>query len=346
MKTINVGVIGAGGIATGQHLPALVKQPDVKIVAICDTNPEHLVRAKEKFGIPHAFDDYKRMLEMDEIDAVHVCTPNIMHMPQTVDALNAGKHVLVEKPLARNAEEGAKMVEVARANKKKLMVAHNMRFNSESQMVKRFIDAGELGEIYFGRVLALRRRGIPSWGVFTNKELQGGGPLIDIGVHVLDLAMYLMGHPKPVAVSGSVYTKIGNTPGHTGVWGSWDHTAYTVEDYAAALIRYENGCSLVIESSFAANLGDEKMQVSLMGTKAGADVFPPKIYSEAHDTILDITPIHLAGCQPYEAEVRGFLDSIINDTEPPVTGEQSLNVMKILDAIYKSGEEKREIVID
>ena len=340
-----MGVIGTGGIASSRHLPALAKQPDVKILAVADVNEEAAKRACEKYNIPHIFSDYKKMLEMDEIDAVHVCTPNILHMPPTVEALNAGKHVIVEKPLARNAEEGALMVQAAKKNNKKLMVAQNVRFTAESQCLKRFIDAGDFGEIYFGRVWALRRRGIPSWGVFTDKEKQGGGPLIDIGVHALDLTLYLMGHPKPISASGAAYTKIGNVPGHVGAYGQWDHTKYTVEDYAAAFVRLDNGASLVIESSFAANIGEDRMNSSIIGTKAGAETNPLRIFGEERGTLLDMTPVHLPAQDSYEIEVRGFYDSIQNDTEPPVTGEQALNVMKILDAIYKSSEEGKEVII-
>jgi len=177
------------------------------------------------------------------------------------------------------------------------MVAQNMRFGAEAQCLKRFIDAGELGEIYFSRVWALRRRGVPSWGVFTDKEKQGGGPLIDLGVHVLDLALYLMGHPNPVAASGKTYTKIGNTPAMSASGGPWDHTKYTVEDYAAGFIRLDNGASIVLESSFAANLGDERVDTTLLGTKGGAETNPLKIFGEEHGTIIDITPVHLPTVQ-------------------------------------------------
>ncbi len=227
-------------------MPAIKKLPDVNIMAVCDANEEVAKCAAERFDVPNVLTDYKKMLEMPEIDAVHVCTPNFLHMPPTVDALSAGKHVLVEKPLARNAAEGKLMVEAAEKSGKKLMVAQNMRFNPDSQCLKRFIDAGDLGDIYFARVWALRRRGVPSWGVFTDKEKQGGGPLIDIGVHVLDLTLYLMGHPKPISASGQTFTKIGNEPGHVGMWGPWDWKNYTVEDYAAAFVRLDNRASLRI----------------------------------------------------------------------------------------------------
>lgn len=345
MKTINVGVIGTGGIAVGQHMPALDKQPDIKILAVSDVNEQAAKSAAEKFSVSHIFSDYKKLLEMDEIDAVHICTPNFLHASPTIDALNAGKHVMVEKPIARNATEGAEMVKTARKTGKKLMVAQNMRFSPEVDCLKRFIDAGALGEIYFSRVWALRRRGIPGWGVFTDKEKQGGGPLIDIGVHILDFTLYLMGHPKPVSASGQAFTKIGNTPGHVGMMGSWDHTKYTVEDYAAGFVRFDNGSSLVIESSFAANIGENKFCSSLLGTVGGAESHPLRIFTEENGTLVDKTPAHLPKVSSYELEVRGFYDAIINDTEVPVTGEQALNVMKILDGIYKSSDEGKEVVI-
>ncbi len=345
MKVVRVGVIGTGGIAVNQHMPALSKQPDVQILAVADVNEEAAKNAAEKFSVPHVFTDYKQLIAMDEIDAVHVCTPNYLHMAPTVEALMAGKHVMVEKPIARNADEASKMVEASRKSGKKLMVAQNVRFDSSSQCLKRFIDAGDLGEIYFARVWALRRRGVPSWGVFTDKEKQGGGPLIDIGVHQLDLALYLMGHPKAMTCSGQAFTKIGNTPGHIGVWGPWDWQNYTVEDYAAGFVRLEGGRSLVIESSFAANIAEDKFTTALLGTKGGAETNPLRIFGEDKGMVYDITPVHIPRVHSYEAEVRAFYDAIQNDTEPPVTGEQALNVMKILDAIYKSSELGREVEI-
>ncbi len=345
LDTINVGIIGTGGIAVNTHMPALAAQPDTKIVAVCDVNEAGMHSAAQQFDVRQVFTDYRKMLEIPDLHAVHVCTPNYLHVQPAVDALDAGIHVMVEKPIARNAIEGALIVEAAKRSGKKLMVAQCMRFTAETQFLKRCIDAGDLGEIYFSRVWALRRRGVPSWGVFTDKEKQGGGPLIDIGVHMLDMALYLMGHPKPIAASGIAYTKIGNTPGHVGRWGMWNYENYTVEDFAAGFVRLDNGASIVIESSFAANIAEDRMNVALLGTKGGAETSPIRIFGEDRGAVLDITPSYLPTVNMYAVEIRGFYDSIINDTEPPVTGEQALNVMKILDALYKSGEEGREIAI-
>jgi predicted dehydrogenase len=346
LKTFNVGVIGTGGIANAAHLPALEKQPDVKVIAVCDIKPDVLKQAAERWSVPHQFEDYHKLLEMPEIDAVHICTPNDTHMDPTVCALLAGKHVISEKPIARNAGEGAKMVEAARKSGKKFMVAQCWRWNQDIQAIKKFVEAGELGEIFMARVWALRRRGIPSWGVFTDKEKQGGGPLIDIGVHILDATMYLMGHPKPIAASGKTYTNIGKEPGHFGAFGQWDWKNYTVEDYATGFVRLDNGASINIESSFAANISDDKFCTTLIGTKGGAESAPLKILGEQHGMLTDLTPVRLPSVNTYEAEVRAFYDAIRDDTEVPVTGEQALNTIKILDAIYKSSDEGKEVLID
>jgi len=346
LKTFNVGIIGTGGIATAAHMPSLEKQPDVKILAVCDIKEDVMKKAAERWSVPHQFADYNKLLEMPEIDAVHVCTPNDVHMDPTVVALVAGKHVICEKPIGRNPAEAQAMVDAARKTGKKLMIAQCWRWNQDIACLKRFVDAGELGDIYMARVWALRRRGIPSWGVFINKEKQGGGPLIDIGVHILDSTMYLMGHPKPIAASGKTYTNIGKEPGHVGSFGPWDWQNYTVEDYAAGFVRLDNGASIIIESSFAANIVDDAFSTTLLGTKGGGCSSPLRVFGEAHQSLTDLTPVRLPSVNTYEAEIRAFYDAIRDDTEVPVTGEQAMNVIKILDAIYRSSDEGKEVAID
>jgi len=348
LKTFNVGIIGTGGIANAAHIPALQKQPDVKIVALCDINPEALKNTGEKLeiGADRQFADYNKMLEMGELDAVHICTPNDTHMDPTVQALKAGKHVICEKPIGRNPAEGQKMVDAAKASGKKFMVAQCWRWNQDVKALKRFIDAGELGDVFMARVWAMRRRGIPGWGVFINKEKQGGGPLIDIGVHILDFTMYLLGNPKPIAASGKTYVNIGKEPGHVGNLGQWDYKNYTVEDYAAGFVRLDNGASLVIESSFAANIKEDKFTTTFIGTKGGAQTGPLEIYGEQLGVLTNMTPTGLHQENIYEAEVRAFYDAIKDDTEVPVTGEQALKVIKIIDGIYRSSDAGKEVTID
>ncbi|HEY3298952.1 MAG TPA: Gfo/Idh/MocA family oxidoreductase [Armatimonadota bacterium] len=344
-EKIKVGIIGTGGIARGSHIPALTKHPDVEIAAICDSNEESLKSAAADLEGVRTFTNYDEMLEMDEIDVVDICTPNFLHKDPTVKALKSGKHVLVEKPIARNSEEGAAMVEASRTSGKKLMVAYCWRWHPGARALKRFIDAGDLGEIYYSRVHALRRRGIPNWGVFTQKDKQGGGPLIDIGCHLLDLTLWLMGHPKPVSASGKCYTKFGNRPGIIGARGPWDHTKYTVEDFATGLVRFDNGATLNIESSFAANIEKDTLNTVLLGTEGGCELNPLKIFREERQTLVDLTPVGLKEVNWREAEIFEFIEAIRDDKPVPIPGEEGLMVSRIIDAIYKSSEENREVEI-
>jgi predicted dehydrogenase len=237
------------------------------------------------------------------------------------------------------------MVEAARKSGKKLMVAQNHRSGSSSVALKKFIDAGELGEMYFCKVIATRRRGIPSWGVFTQKDKQGGGPMIDIGVHMIDLALWLLGHPQPTAASGQCYTKFGTREGLFGMWGPWDTKNYTVEDFAVGLIRFANGSTMYIESSFAANIEHDVLNVQILGTEGGCELSPLKVYKEERQTLLDISPVFLPNVNTYQAECRAFVESIIHNTEPPITGEQALMTTKIIDAIYESSDKGKEVPI-
>src|SRR5215831_8111216 len=239
-KKVRIGVIGTGGIANGAHLPGYSQIPDeCEIFALCDIDPAALNRTAEKYPhVKHKFEDYRKLLEMPEIDGVSVCTPNYVHHQPTVDALKAGKHVLCEKPIAMNAKEGAEMVATARKAGKILQIGYNSRFSPSNQVLQKFIEAGEIGDIYYARAQALRVRGIPGWGVFIDKSKQGGGPLIDIGVHILDLTLWMMGHPKPVSASGITYAKFGHRDDVVGFLAQWDYKNFTVEDFAAALIRF------------------------------------------------------------------------------------------------------------
>jgi len=348
LKKLGIGIIGSGGIARGAHMPGYkaCENQGVSILAVSDVNPDVAKLAAEQFEVPHVFTDYKQMLAMDEIDAVSICTPNYLHMQPTLDAFEAGKHVLVEKPLAMNAEEGARMVEAAHRAGKKFQVGFMTRFQAPAQALKRFINAGEMGEIYFARAQAMRRRGIPGWGVFTQKDKQGGGPLIDIGVHILDLTLWLMGHPKPVLCSGQTYAKFGPREGVLGLMGQWDPKIFTVEDFAVGLVRFDNGATLVLESSFVANQEQrDVMNTDLFGTEGGCSYNPCKMFFERHQTLIDATPAYLPQVKAHEAEVKAFVDAIMEDIPVPVTGEEALMTTQIIDAIYRSTEEGREVPV-
>ncbi len=283
---------------------------------------------------------------MDEIDAVSVCTPNYMHKEPTIAALRAGKHVLVEKPLAMNGAEGQEIVDAVRETGKQCQCGFVMRFGGDAQTLKRYIDAGELGDIYYGRAQLLRRRGIPGWGVFGQKDKQGGGPLIDLGVHVLDLSLWLMGHKKPVSVSGISVTKFGNREGVVGLMGQWDVSTFTVEDFGAGFIRFEDGSILLLEAAFASNIKENtQSQISFLGDRGGADLHPLGIYREEHGVVVDVTPQFIPTTKGFELEINSFVDAVANDTPVVVPAEQALTVSRIIDGIYRSSELGKEVEI-
>ncbi len=343
---VKVGIIGTGGIARGAHLPAYQKVPNVEIVAVSDVVEEATQSAAAQFNVPHVFTDFQKMLEMDEIDAVSVCTPNFMHAKASIAALEAGKHVLCEKPLALNAKEGQAMVDTAKRTGKKLMCGLNNRLRGDAQALKRFAEAGYLGDVYYARAQALRRRGIPGWGVFIDKEKQGGGPLIDIGVHILDLALFIIGHPKPVAVSGQTYVKFGHRKDVVGLMGQWDTKKFTVEDFAVGLVRFENGMTLTLESSFCANIEQREIfNFTLLGDKGGCQLDPVKMFSEVNKTLIDMTPVHLPQVRTHEREIQLFIEAIREDKPVPIPAEEALMVTKILDGIYESSEKGKEVRI-
>ena len=344
-EKLGVGIIGAGGIAQIAHIPNYQKLEGVEVTAIAETNPETAKNCMEKFGIPQCFEDYHDLLKLDGVDVVSVCTPNYLHKQPTIDALQAGKDVLVEKPIGLNVREGREMVKVAKECSRQLMVGQTSHFRPGVMAMKRLIDAGELGEAYFSRVWALRRRGIPGWGVFTNKELQGGGPLIDIGVHMIYTALCLMGFPRPVSCSGSTYTKFGTRHGLVGLWGEWDPDNFTVEDYAAGFVRFANGASMIVESSFAANIERDILNVVVLGDKGGLSLEPMRFYTEKAMVLENIEPVLPKEKSGYELEIAAFVEAIREGKEVPVPGEKALLVTEIIDALYESAEKGHEVKI-
>ena len=346
-ETIGVGIIGAGGIARGVHIPGYQKLSNVKVVAVSDPVEAAREGAAQQFGIENTFADFREMLKRDDIHVISVTTPNFLHAEATIAALEAGKQVLCEKPLAMNAQEGEAMVAASQRTGNKLMCGYHFRFTPAVQMLKRFAEAGEFGDMYYARTQALRRRGIPGWGLFISKEKNGGGPLIDIGVHMLDSTLHVLGFPKVIAVSGQTYQKFGKRKDVLGLMGQWDYKNFTVEDFATAQIRFENGATLTLEASFVANMEEsEKMTFQIFGDKGGCQFNPLKMFTERNQTLLDITPAYLPGnVQPHHAQIASFIDSVVNDTPVYTPGEQALQVTRIIDAIYKSGEENREIVL-
>ena len=340
---IKIGIVGSGKICQGPHMGAYDKIDCAEIVAICDIDPKKLEQVKTRYPNARLYTDYKEMIEKEELDAVDICTPNNFHSIVAIYALNKGLNVICEKPDAINVEEATKMKEAAEKSGKTLMVIRNNRYRPSTAFLKKYIAEDKMGEIYAGRCGWIRRRGIPGWGGwFTDKEQSGGGPLIDLGVHIIDLAMYLMGNPKPVTVSGSTYSKFA-------------HTSYSktdVEDLAMGFIRFENGACLQIEFSWASNIENDQMFVELRGTKAGSRMSGIDrrfdIFTEECGTLATLKPnVDDYNCMPHhEANIRHFLDVIQGKAEPDFVPEQGLNMVKILEAIYKSAECGHEIALD
>ncbi|WP_317368338.1 Gfo/Idh/MocA family oxidoreductase [uncultured Tyzzerella sp.] len=350
-RVVKVGIIGCGGIANGKHMPSLKKLKNVELVAFCDIILEKAEKAAKEYGVEGAkvYTDYKELLKDEQIEIVHVCTPNRSHSFITIDSLESGKHVMCEKPMAKTTKEAMEMIEAAKRTGKKLTIGYQNRYRDDSTYLKRACENDELGEIYYAKAHAIRRRAVPTWGVFLNEEEQGGGPLIDIGTHALDLTLWMMNNYKPKMVVGSVYKKLGNQTETANTWGDWNPEEYTVEDSAFGFIIMEDGATIVLESSWALNSLDvNEAKTSLCGTKAGADMkdglrINGVKYNKQYVEKPDLTAGGVAffdGVAETEAdkEARLWIDAIINDKEVIVKPEEAMVVTQILEAIYKSAE--------
>jgi len=350
---VKVGIIGCGGIANGKHMPNLAKIKEVEMVAFCDIIEEKAVKAAAKFGTEDAktYVDYKELLEDASIDVVHVCTPNRSHSFISVDAMEAGKHVMCEKPMAKTYADAKAMLEASQRTGRKRTIGYQQRWRPESLYLKEICDAGELGEIYYARAIALRRRAVPTWGVFLNEYEQGGGPLIDIGTHALDLTLWAMNNYSPKMVVGTKYQKIGTQRNIGNAWGDVDPEKFTTEDAAFGFIVMEDGATISLESSWALNIADPDEAVCLLaGTKAGADMLgeePLRINSVKHNRQCIEVPNFKAGGVAFfegssndnsELEARAWIDAVMNDKEPPTRADQALVVTQILEAIYESSK--------
>ena len=347
-KPFRVGFIGAGGIAH-THSENLKKVPGVEVVCAADVNEKGLASFKEKQGVARTYADYKEMLakEAGNLDAISVCTPNGLHAPNSIAALEAGLHVMVEKPMSMNAAEGQAMIDAAAKAGKHLVVGFQWRFDPKTTVLKHQADAGVFGNIKYVRVQALRRRGIPNWGVFGRKDLQGGGPMIDIGVHVTEMAHYVMGCPKPVAASGMTATYLGDQPSSeiASMWAGWDHKTYTVEDLAVGFIRFANGAVMVIESSFAAHIEKDVWNFQIMGDKGGSTFDPLQIFTDYNGQMWNNTPGWVGGDHHFFAKMKHFVEVCRDGRTNESTGEHGLMVQKMLDGIYASAQSKSEVII-
>ncbi|SET33958.1 Gfo/Idh/MocA family protein [Paenibacillus sp. NFR01] len=358
-KVLKIAIVGCGGIANGKHMPALSRQKDAEMVAFCDIVKERAEKAAAEYGVEGAkvYTDFREMLSEGGFEIVHVCTPNDSHSEITVAALEAGNHVLCEKPMAKTTAQAQEMLDAAKRTGKKLSIAYQNRFRSDSLYLKQLIEAGELGEIYFGKAIALRRRAVPTWGVFLDEEKQGGGPLIDIGTHALDLTLWLMDNYKPKMVVGSTFHKLGQRANAANAFGPWDPEQFKVEDSAFGFITMENGATISLESSWALNVSEfGEAKTLLAGTEGGADMkdglrVNGERNSRLFETKYDLSAGGVAfysGSEESDAdrEARYWLEAVREDKAPVVKPEQAIVVTQILEAIYESARTGRAVYFD
>ena len=352
---VRVGVIGCG--AGLFHLEAYANEPRATVVALAGLDTDRCRGLAKQFGVQTGYGDYRELLADPAINAVSVAVPNYLHLPVCVAALEAGKHVLVEKPLARNAEEGELIVQTARKHGKVLAIAFNRRHRHDVALLQRHVEAGGLGRIYYAKAFWMRRSGIPGLGTwFTRKEQAGGGPLIDLGVHVLDMALYLMGNPTVASVSAATFAELGPQGK-----GSWTGTrfqddaalAYEVEDLATAFIRFTNGGVLQLDACWAAYTGmTDEFGVTLYGNQGGAEIHVKdyaltgtlRTFGDWEGIPTDAMP-RLQKTHGHTAIINGFITSILDGTPVSPSGEEGLDRTRLIDAIYRSAALGREIAL-
>ena len=360
-QKLKIGIIGCGGIANGKHMPSLAQLDDkVEMVAFCDLIEERAADAAKKYGTPDAkvYTDYKELLADGSIDVVHVCTPNRSHSFITVDALEAGKHVMCEKPMAKTYADAVAMLEAAKRTGKKLTIGYQNRQLAENQYAKAVCENGELGEIYFAKALAIRRRAVPTWGVFLNEYEQGGGPLIDIGTHALDLTLWIMNNYEPKMVVGSTFRKLADEKETGNIWGDWDPEKFTVEDAAFGYVVMKNGAVVTLESSWALNYARPREAAYILcGTKAGIDTVEDLQLNAVHHgrQVIEKIDLGAGGVAFYDGDgdpdnsdldMAQWIHAIDTDTDPCVKPEQALCDARTPAAIYTSAKTGKPVYFD
>lgn len=352
MEKIKIGIIGTGSISV-EHIEAYLKNSMVELYAFCDLNENRLNTMAEKYNIKHTFTDLSEMLKLKEIDAVSVCTWNSAHAPCAIAALDAGKHVLCEKPMSVSEDAAKAMKEAAERNGKLLMIGFVRRYGNDCKILREFIDSDYFGDLYYAKATYLRRKGNPG-GWFGDKSRSGGGPLIDLGVHVIDLVRFLMGNPKPVSVYGATFKKLSDRKNIKGkkfyrASSASENDICDVEDLATAMIRFDNGAVLSIEASFSLNIKKDEGKIELFGTKGGAKLNPElELYSEINDYLADVsldaeTSLSFDGL--FAEEINHFVSCILDGTPCISPAQDGIEIMAILDAIYKSAETGHEVIL-
>jgi len=364
-EKLRVAIVGTGMIGSTAHAPAWSALPDdVEIVATADILPERAERVAAGYSIPAHYGDWQQMLDEVKPDIVSVCTPNCHHKAPTIGALRSGAHVLCEKPIAPGYTDAKEMFDVAESVGRELFITQTARFNSAADAAKEYADKGLLGDIYYAETAAIRRRGIPKWGVFHIKEHNAGGPVYDLGVHAIDMLFWVMGSPKAVAVSGQTVLKFGNKDEDlaTSLFDSgadagllfeplpYDYRDFDVEDFASGYIRMENGAVVVLRTSWAANIQQGAGSSFILGTAGGIN-FDPFTYVANQDRYMVETKPNLPGGpgMAFSGHFRYMAHAVHvlrGEEEKIVKREQVLNVIKALDGLYESAELGREVRLD
>ncbi len=359
MRKVKIGIVGCGGIANNKHLPAIQKNGNFEIIAFCDIVEERALEAKKKYGTEDArvYTDYTELVKETELEAVYVLTPNKSHAAISVAAMKADKHVMCEKPMAKSYADAKLMLDTAKETGKLLTIGYQNRYRQDSKYLKTACDNGDLGDIYYARAHAVRRRAVPTWGVFLNEEEQGGGPLIDIGTHALDLTLWMMDNYEPESVMGSVYRKLADQTDQGNAFGPWDPKEFTVEDSAIGFIKMKNGATIHLEASWALNtLEVDEAKTSLCGTKAGADMKDGlRINRVQYDKqLVEIPDLKTGGVaffsgqseDPADIEQKVFYNAITKGEDLVVKPEQAIAVTRILEAIYESARTGKSVYFD
>lgn len=350
MKQLNVCVIGTGSISD-MHFKAYANHPEVNLYGVYDFVKERAEEKAKQYGAARVYNELDEVFNDPNLDAVSICTWNNTHAELSIAALKGGKHVLVEKPLSMNLEEAIKVQEAVQKYNRTLQVGFVRRFATNTKVLKTFIDNGKLGEIYYAKASCIRRLGNPG-GWFADKERSGGGPLLDIGVHVIDICWYLMGRPKVKSISGNTYHHLGNRGNVQNLSfykaADYDKEKNTVEDLANALITFENGASLLVDVSYTLHAKQDEIAVKLFGTKGGAELEPElMMVSEENDTIINIQPQidHLTFdfSNAFQNEIHSFVSSCLTGEKPIAPVEDGVEMMKILTGIYEAAEKKCEV---
>lgn len=349
--SLKVGIIGNGGIAHA-HGDGYKELGDrVELVACCDIDYEKAKKYAGEYNIPNYYDNCYDMLKDNDLDLVSVCTWNSAHKECTVAALNAGCNVICEKPMAMSTAEALEMKAAAEKNGKLLMIGFVRRQGNDAAAAKDFVEKGYLGDIYYAKASYLRRCGFPG-GWFGDKSRSGGGPLIDLGVHIIDLSRYIMGNPKPITVFGATFDKIGaRSHIKTSGWVSEtkvDEPIFTVEDLATAMIRFDNGAVLQVEASFNLNMGNKDNIIEFFGDKAGLTLDPFELHTECNNRLADIT-VHGKNDfnfhRDFNREIKNFVDAVEGKAECLATADDGVRLMQILDAVYESSRTGKSVDI-